>query len=460
MDMQPSEEEILQLVAERESLRQARRFAESDDIREQLRNMGIELYDKEREWRSRDGRRGVLFTAGPAACTLSDGEIYDAIQQREDARSAKDWSMADQIRSNLRNQGVELSDKERTWRTSTGRSGSYTYGQSAAVGLSDTDIRSMVAEREQARAGKDYALADELRKRLSALGVELYDNERLWKASDGRHGVIVTGGAEIVHCSLTDHEIQIQIQQREDARHQRDFDYADTIRSELRRLGVELVDSEHIWRTTDGRMGHYSGEPVGARHGSDALHKLHQTHAGPSQVYVAQHGGGPAHHSNYGPYAGNGASAASAAAAAAAASAGAGAGVLSNGDSALSLASIEALVQGRECERGAKNWTAADDIRQDLRTHGVEVWDKQGTWKSTDGRQGQIERGLDRREHQQMPIGARSGSAQMPIGASSSPSTLEREAKRLSISGNISADLAAVLALAGRIPSGSGARRR
>eukprot|EP00414_Alexandrium_minutum_P011858 CAMPEP_0113833004 /NCGR_PEP_ID=MMETSP0328-20130328/7678_1 /TAXON_ID=39455 /ORGANISM="Alexandrium minutum" /LENGTH=77 /DNA_ID=CAMNT_0000801249 /DNA_START=29 /DNA_END=259 /DNA_ORIENTATION=- /assembly_acc=CAM_ASM_000350 len=60
----PTEMEILRLVAQRESMRQARRFPESDAIREELRSMGVELYDKEKEWRCRDGRRGMLFTAG------------------------------------------------------------------------------------------------------------------------------------------------------------------------------------------------------------------------------------------------------------------------------------------------------------------------------------------------------------------------------------------------------------
>lgn len=45
LDESPSEEDILRLLCQRESLRQARRFSESDAIREELRAMGIELFD-------------------------------------------------------------------------------------------------------------------------------------------------------------------------------------------------------------------------------------------------------------------------------------------------------------------------------------------------------------------------------------------------------------------------------
>merc|ERR1719461_2380235 len=97
----PSEAEILRLVAQRQSFRQARRFAESDSIREELRSMGVEVYDKEKEWRSRDGRRGMLFTAGPMECALSDQEIQELVREREEARRQKDWDRADAIRDDL-----------------------------------------------------------------------------------------------------------------------------------------------------------------------------------------------------------------------------------------------------------------------------------------------------------------------------------------------------------------------
>mmetsp|Transcript_27655 Transcript_27655/g.87887 ORF Transcript_27655/g.87887 Transcript_27655/m.87887 type:complete len:476 (-) Transcript_27655:384-1811(-) len=470
----PREEEILRLVAERESLRQARRFAESDAIREQLRSSGVELYDKEREWRSRDGRRGELFTAGPAQCCLSDSEIYERIAQREDARTVKDWASADSLRDELRRQGVELDDRLRTWRTSAGRSGSYSGQARASAGtLSEPEIRLLVAERERARASQDFAAADGLRVRLLRMGVEVFDAERTWRANDGRQGVIVTGGGEIVHCGLTDTEVQVRVQAREEARAQRDWERADCLRDELRRLGVELVDSEQKWRTTDGRMGPYAlpqqlqwlapgcnseapaaGAPGGATETPGILQAAQEALARLREQYVLQQEPPGQPPELYGAAAGQ----AHAAAAQAQAQAQGAVGQAPAVAPALSDASIQALVAGREAVREGQDFEAADAIRQDLRQHGVEVWDEQGAWGASDGRQGPI-----------LPAtaAARLGApapAPQPALALQQALAMACPAKGLApaaaggatLAGAglpISADLAAVLALAGRIPA-------
>ena len=42
----------------------------------------VEAFDKEKAWRTQDGRRGFLFTAGPIECSLSDHEIQEPPFQR------------------------------------------------------------------------------------------------------------------------------------------------------------------------------------------------------------------------------------------------------------------------------------------------------------------------------------------------------------------------------------------
>lgn len=376
-----TEEQILQLVSERESARVARRFTESDAIRERLRAAGVELYDKEREWRARDGRRGVLFTAGPVMCTLSDTEIQERINLREEARAGRDFAQADTLRDELRRQGVELEDRTKTWRTAQGRQGTYSGGaMPSAVGVSDIEINSAIADRERARAAQDFATADEIRRRLSSLGVEIYDNQRLWKANDGRQGTIITGGVDNpVACTLSETEIALHIHSREEARAQKDWTRGDAIRDELRTLGVELIDSEQKWRTTDGRTGSYSG--------SVSSIGLSPSHA----VVTAS----SASNSLIEGMAAQNAAILQAAVRAQALAAQQGAAVtpttvVAGGGGALSQHSIDALVHGREVVRQGHDFTAADQIREDLRAHGVEVWDKQRIWKAADGRQGAI----------------------------------------------------------------------
>ena len=54
---------------------------------------------------------------------LSNEAIHRLIEEREQARRAKDWATADKIRAGMRERGVEIFDKSGQWRTSDGRSG-------------------------------------------------------------------------------------------------------------------------------------------------------------------------------------------------------------------------------------------------------------------------------------------------------------------------------------------------
>jgi len=352
-EMDITEDEILELVAKRESARQVRQFDESDAIREQLRAHGVELYDKEREWRTKDGRRGHLFTAGPQECALTDDEVNERIAYREEARSNKDWAKADYYRDELRRAGVELTDKQKSWRTASGRSG--TYGGLPTDSMPEDRIRGMIVERERLRAIQDFAGADEVRRQLLEVQVELFDNERLWRSADGRQGVIVAGGHDIVQCTLRTDEVEELIRGREEARSAKDWTHADGVRDELRRCGVECLDHEKSWRTTDGRVGNYAAAARGQQAGYSAP--------------APQYAGGSHANGNMGGARGSGK-------------------VEAVPGAILSTPTIEALIVGREAAREMRDWASADDIRDDLRRHGVEVWDKTKTWKTSDGREG------------------------------------------------------------------------
>lgn len=418
----PSEADILRLVSQRESFRQARRFSESDAIREELRAMGVELYDKEKEWRSRDGRRGTLFTAGSQECHLSDMEIQSFVAQREDARKAKDWARADQFRDELRQNGVELDDKENIWRTAGGRMGRYDQSKGGmmqgmpqqqqqpmqqmpqmqqqpmqfsdgAIGAMPSSnpvsnggggqlgvpaIRKLVADRERLRASMDFEAADELRRQLQGYGVEIFDNERIWRCNDGSQGVIISGGFE-GDCMLSDADIMYQVSQREAARSAKDWGQADMVRDELRRNGVELIDQQKVWVTTDGRQGGYNGNqaavtigapmhaPCGGGCGGQQGGMIMGQQMMPQQQQQFMH------------------------ATPSTSSSPLNSAVTTNPSTmTFKTSSIVALIQGRERARENHDWAAADDIRSDLRAHGVDVWDKEKVWRSNDGRSGPI----------------------------------------------------------------------
>eukprot|EP00928_Gymnodinium_smaydae_P079514 TRINITY_DN6341_c0_g1_i1.p1 TRINITY_DN6341_c0_g1~~TRINITY_DN6341_c0_g1_i1.p1 ORF type:complete len:378 (-),score=102.70 TRINITY_DN6341_c0_g1_i1:109-1242(-) len=356
-----SNEEILTLVAQRAAHREDRRFAEADAIREQLRGHGVEIYDKDKEWRCNDGRRGPLFTAGPTECVLQDMEIQARVGMREEARKNKDFAQADRIRDELRALGVELVDRENVWRTSTGRCGTYSGApMKQVVALDANMIKNMVADRERFRAMQDFDAADDMRRQLREMGVEVFDNERIWKSNDGQQGVIITGGNKEGVCLMSEYDIVTRVAQREEARSQKNWTLADSIRDELRFNGVELLDNQKMWCAADQRQGTYAaatGAPPTMMMAqppplSDSLSLFTQQLARQAAQAV------PTQAPSVG--------------------------------LTFSDASIAALISGREVARENRDFEGADAIRTDLRSHGVECWDKERIWRANDGRSGQI----------------------------------------------------------------------
>lgn len=240
---------------------------------------------------------------------MDEREIMKIVVQREQARLAKNWQVADSLRDRLAQGGVTLFDKTSTWQTVDGRIGRiprfaelesaadglmpgdglsqfepmsitshlkfeppdarslpftetspYVVGDSQDLGQfipgelpqEDSQIRQLVQLREQARSQKDFAQSDKLRDELKALGVEVFDKDKLWRAQDGRCGVIIGYRGD---AGPSDVEINTLVLQREKARQASDFATADMIRNELRAAGVDIFDKDKMWKSKDGRRG-------------------------------------------------------------------------------------------------------------------------------------------------------------------------------------------------------------
>ena len=191
----------------------------------------------------------------------SNEEIARAIEEREAARKSRDYARADQLRADLKAQGVEIFDVDHEWRASDGRRGSMVASASgvrSTCSLQDDHIVQMVAQRERARASHDWAQADQLRESLRSQGVELLEKQKIWRAADGRIGLIAH--------RLNESEIQNLVSMREQERGARNFPAADRIRDALRDAGVRLDDRQSVWSTEDGRHGTFSAWP-GPAHG-------------------------------------------------------------------------------------------------------------------------------------------------------------------------------------------------
>jgi len=210
-------EEIIRLVATREQARLQKDWALADTIRVQLTTMGVTLFDKSSSWKTSDGQTGRIPTFSEldglggniesiiqqqalemqSAQVLAtammggevEGQIKELVKQREQARSNKDFTRSDEIRQELRQLGVEVYDKEKMWRAKSGASG-VIIGWHSKTGPTDLEITTLVNQREKARQSSDWATSDMIRNELRAVGVEIYDKEKAWKAQDGRQGAV------------------------------------------------------------------------------------------------------------------------------------------------------------------------------------------------------------------------------------------------------------------------------
>jgi len=195
----------------REQARLAKDWGLADTIRDRLSAAGVTLFDKTNAWRTQDGHTGRIPTwteieAGQTAESLitdhaqkltattagsdgSDANVKHLVQMREQARASKDWAQSDRIRDDLKALGVELFDKEKMWRAKSGASGCI-IGYRGSAGPTDMEISALVVQREKARQSSDYNTADMVRDELRAVGVEIMDKEKIWRASDGRTGPV------------------------------------------------------------------------------------------------------------------------------------------------------------------------------------------------------------------------------------------------------------------------------
>eukprot|EP00929_Paragymnodinium_shiwhaense_P110947 TRINITY_DN782_c0_g2_i1.p1 TRINITY_DN782_c0_g2~~TRINITY_DN782_c0_g2_i1.p1 ORF type:complete len:406 (+),score=120.54 TRINITY_DN782_c0_g2_i1:78-1295(+) len=197
-----STSEILQVIHDREKARHSKDFATADSLRTELQTNGVTIWDKKGNWTTSDGRSGMIPTFAEVeggdmqAAPIDMGNeetawIRNLVLQREQARAQKNFAESDRIRDELKQQGVEIYDKEKTWKQeSTGLQGCVLgYGQ-AGKGPTDTEINTLIIEREKAREHKDFPKSDMIRDELKAQGVIILDKEKRWKSRDGRSGAV------------------------------------------------------------------------------------------------------------------------------------------------------------------------------------------------------------------------------------------------------------------------------
>lgn len=293
----------------------------------------------------------------PAKVTLSVEQMFQMMDEREEARKAKDWNKADEIRDELKKTGVQIFDKRRRWVTPDGRNHTIGVSYEASTAAPNGKYEQKIHEREQARQASDYEKADKLREELKQEGVSLFDKEKVWWSTDGHVGIMPSWDTDRGHDQLSDGAIVLLIRERENARGLKDFQRSDSIRASLKKWGVVLYDKTKSYQLGDGRTGSLESVVRTKRLGMG--NSRMQGYAQPTWGGRGNMGGGqPANN----PWPNN-----------------------TGSNNTGSASDIEYMLLQRERYRAAKDWGNADGIRSQLRAMGVEIYDKDQTWKSSDG---------------------------------------------------------------------------
>eukprot|EP00913_Durusdinium_trenchii_P031478 g29471.t1 len=184
---------------------------------------------------------------------LSLKEIRDLVLAREQARLQKDWKLADNIRSQLHDAGVQLFDKTHQWTSTDGRSGRIpSFDEVEAGQVPEEEEIPTTQIKEYIEPSEGDLDKEQIQKQLQDLGVELQDKEKLWKCMETQLQGIIIG---FRNNELSDVEVHTLVTQREKARMANDYELSDMIRDELKSRGVVIEDKQKVWTCTDGRRG-------------------------------------------------------------------------------------------------------------------------------------------------------------------------------------------------------------
>jgi len=269
-----SESHVKYLVQLREQARAQKDWEQSDKVREELKSMGVDVFDKEKMWRSKSGASGVIIgyrgAGGP-----SDLEISTLVVQREKARQSSDWVTSDMIRDELRAVGVEIHDREKMWRTSEGRSGAIPAwgviaGGADAAGAptgNGGNLQNQVVQAALAAAQNPQTAMRTLQllQQVSGAPAGAMAGGKAAAPVAAVNGKVNAECKEAIdfisQCqaagrSPLDAEIEWLVGLREKFRQQKDFTSADGLRNALRStFSIELNEKEKVWKSGDGRMG-------------------------------------------------------------------------------------------------------------------------------------------------------------------------------------------------------------
>jgi len=295
------EARVMQLLSERSSFRRNRDFQSADAVRDELRDLGVVVRDKEGVWFVEERRMRRREAAGQRRERPSDefgphGHDYAQIDgddeppaallaainallaKRLNAKLARRFNDADKCRDELKAMGVKLNDKTREWQYAPAPSRDlgplghdYARAPDDKAEMSEEElaaVNQLLAERLQAKLNRDFDVADAALESLRLKGVFVNDKLRGWRADGGAfptHMRVAGDGDK--SCEVDEARVLELLAERSIARRDQEFDRADAIVSSLRdEHSVVLNDKAGTWKVVLQPGGFYR---VGPRVGEE-----------------------------------------------------------------------------------------------------------------------------------------------------------------------------------------------
>ena len=320
---QVNEAVVHQLITDRLNARKTGQFDQADNIRDILFNdHGVTVWDKDLIWKSgatttsnnnynnnnrgnprnnynnnndNNNQRGgktrrqtsfgpnghdyeLSYEAGPNQSNLNEPDIHRKIADRLQCKMSRDFQGADNIQDELISAGVYVHDGRKEWRADGQGFGDFpgTAGKpgrdagsrndrnrpyeksSFSMDTNDaTIIQDLVEERIAAKRAKDFDTADAIRDELlEDYDVIVNDRTREWSVG-GNFGEAKTDSDRDRPYDMSPHSLNVGddlstirnlVAQRSKAKKTRDFNAADSIRDELQNVyNVEIDDRQRLW---------------------------------------------------------------------------------------------------------------------------------------------------------------------------------------------------------------------
>lgn len=190
------QEEILQLIRDRNKARRSRNFQKADNILAKLNRENVHLNDSKKLWRADGeifdikGYSDMEYSRASSSKPISQREeeyVNQRLRERSKAKLRRDFDTADDILDELQFlKNILVDDNNLTWKVTETvmKTGGYAYGGKRLNNVPDEDIQTiqeLVNERSLAKKEKEYQRADEILSDLEIKhGVRVDDTKKAW----------------------------------------------------------------------------------------------------------------------------------------------------------------------------------------------------------------------------------------------------------------------------------------